>query len=221
MKTRIIEALTEKFPGVEASIIERVARGLAKTITTEDQVTDAVADVTFQKVLQSYGDSRADEAQKTAIRNYENKHNLRDGKALEADLENANGNGGAEGADTPSWAKALMQSLQKQEARLNAIERGKVSESRRGKLNAVLEKIPESLRKGYSRIDVDKQSDEDFETLLADITTEVADIEKETRAKGVVTSRALGGGRNPQTEKNAANEASDAEVDAVVDKLIH
>lgn len=41
MKTRIIEALTEKFPGVEASIIERVARGLAKTITTEDQATDA------------------------------------------------------------------------------------------------------------------------------------------------------------------------------------
>lgn len=79
MKQLILNALKAKFTGVSDSILDRVAAKLAQTVTSADQVQTAVDGVTLQQVLESYGDSRATQAQQTAVHNYEQKYGLKDG----------------------------------------------------------------------------------------------------------------------------------------------
>ena len=85
MKQKILEALKAKFPGVNANVLNRIADKLAKTVTTDEQVTTAVAGVTkeFIEIIESYGDSRATEAQQTAVQTYETKYGLKDGQKVD------------------------------------------------------------------------------------------------------------------------------------------
>ena len=46
-----------------------------------DRVNSIVEGISFSDVLNSYGDFRAGDASKTAVSNYEKKHNLKDGKS--------------------------------------------------------------------------------------------------------------------------------------------
>lgn len=64
MRKEILEALKAKFAGVSDTILDRVAKKLAETVTNAEEVATAVEGVTFQQVLESYGDSRATDAQK-------------------------------------------------------------------------------------------------------------------------------------------------------------
>lgn len=84
MKQKILEALKAKFPGVNANVLNRIADKLAKTVTTDEQITTAIAGVTkeFIEIIESYGDSRATEAQQTAVQTYETKYGLKDGQRL-------------------------------------------------------------------------------------------------------------------------------------------
>ena len=77
MKQKLFEALKAKFTGVDADILDRIATMLAKTVTDESGVATAVEGVTqeFISVIEGYGDSRATGAQRTAVANYERKHN--------------------------------------------------------------------------------------------------------------------------------------------------
>ena len=45
MKQKLFDALKAKFPGVNANVLNRIAEKLAKTVTTDEQVTTAVAGV--------------------------------------------------------------------------------------------------------------------------------------------------------------------------------
>lgn len=58
MRQQILEALKAKFVGVSEKILGRIADRLAKTATTAEEADTAVGGVTFQQVLDSYGDSR-------------------------------------------------------------------------------------------------------------------------------------------------------------------
>ena len=78
-----MNALTTKFPGVSATILGRIADKLAKTATSAEDVKTAVDGVTFQQILESYGDSRATEAQQTAVLNYEKKYGLKEGRKVD------------------------------------------------------------------------------------------------------------------------------------------
>lgn len=190
MKKEILEALTTKFPGVSASILDRIAAKLAKTVTTAEQVKTAVEGVTIQQVIESYGDSRATEASNTArenaIKDYESRHGLKDGVKTTTTTggEQQKGgnateqqNGGND--ETPAWAKSLIE-------RLDRMENAKTTETRTQQLNAVIGKLPENLRKAYERIPVDKYNDEEFTKMLGDITTEVEGITDDTAARGGV-----------------------------------
>lgn len=55
--------------------------------------------------------------------------------------------------------------------------------TRRQKLGTVIGRLPENLRKGYSRIQVDGLSDDEFDTLLGEVTAEVDGIAKEATAE--------------------------------------
>lgn len=80
---QILAALKTKFHGVEDATLQRIASKKSEGVTDESKVNSIVEGISFQDVLKSYGDYRADGAQKTAISNYEKKHNIKDGKPIE------------------------------------------------------------------------------------------------------------------------------------------
>lgn len=80
---QILAALQQKFSGVDAAILSRIANKKGEGVTDESKVNSIVEGIGFQDVLNSYGDFRADGAASTAVKNYERKHNLKDGKAVD------------------------------------------------------------------------------------------------------------------------------------------
>lgn len=80
---QILAGLKTKFQGVEDATLHRMASKKAEGVTDESKVNSIVEGISFQDVLTSYGDYRADGAQKTAVSNYEKKHNIKDGKPIE------------------------------------------------------------------------------------------------------------------------------------------
>ena len=80
---QILAGLQTKFTGVDAAILTRIATKKAEGVTDETKVNSIVEGINFSDVLNSYGDFRAGDASKTAVTNYEKKHNLKDGKPVE------------------------------------------------------------------------------------------------------------------------------------------
>ena len=220
MRKEILDALKAKFPGVSDSVLGRIADKLAKTATTAEQVKTAVEGVTIQQVIESYGDSRATEASNTArenaIKDYESRYGLKDG----VKVTNNTNNGGEQptggsatnptgGDETPAWAKTLLE-------RIGRLETSKTTETRKQQLNAIIGNLPETTRKAYERLPLDKYSDEEFTTMLGEVTTEVEGIVDETQARGGVFGKpSATGGTTQQTELTEAQKAAIAHRDGV------
>ncbi|MCH3993038.1 MAG: hypothetical protein LKH27_08110 [Prevotella sp.] len=79
---KILAALKTKFVGVDDAVLQRIATNKSQGVTDEKQITAIVDGIKISDVLKSYGDYRADDAQKTAVQNYETKYNIKDGKAI-------------------------------------------------------------------------------------------------------------------------------------------
>lgn len=94
MKKKLLDALKTKFSGVSEVILDRIATKKAEGVTDESQITAIVDGISFQDVLTSYGDYRANEANVSSVKNYEEKHGLKDGKPVTAGGEGADGNKG-------------------------------------------------------------------------------------------------------------------------------
>ena len=104
---QILAGLQQKFAGVDTAILTRIATKKAEGVTDETKVNSIIEGINFSDVLNSYGDFRAGDASKTAVSNYEKKHNLKDGKPIETTTttkteENKD--------DVPAWAQALIDS---------------------------------------------------------------------------------------------------------------
>ncbi len=205
MKQKILEALKAKFEGVSESILNRMADKLAKTVTTEEAVTTSVEGVSFQHLLESYGDSRATESAASAVSNYEKKHSLKDGKAAGGEPTNEPTND-PDDKDTPAWAKALIASNKALSDKVEAMEGEKLTSSRQAQFNKIIEKLPENLRKGYTRMSLKDFSDEDFETLKTDISKEVEDLAKDLAEKGVSFGTPPASGGNPTVKEPKKDE---------------
>lgn len=200
MKQKLFEALKAKFSGVDADILDRIATMLAKTVTDESGVTTAVEGVTqeFISVIEGYGDSRATGAQKTAVANYERKHNLKDGVKVAQQQQQEPPKNTEGGDDMPAWAKTLIESNQQLSERLNRLDTERTTTARRQQLAAITDKLPEALRKPYERMSVDTLKEDEFTQLLSDVTTEVDGIVSGMNAKGAVFGKpaAHNGGGN-------------------------
>lgn len=94
MKKKLLEALKTKFSGVSEVILDRIATKKAEGVTDESQITAIVDGINFQDVLTSYGDYRANEANVSSVKNYEEKHGLKDGKPVAAGGEGEGANKG-------------------------------------------------------------------------------------------------------------------------------
>ena len=80
---QILTGLQQKFTGVDTAILTRIATKKAEGVTDETKVNSIVEGIGFSDVLNSYGDFRAGDDSKTAVTNYEKRHNLKDGKPVE------------------------------------------------------------------------------------------------------------------------------------------
>ena len=204
MEKEILEALKARFAGVSDAVLGRIARKLAKTATTSEQVKTAVEGVTLQQVIDSYADSRATEASETARRNavadYETRHGLKDGVKVPSQQQEK-GAGGAEDAP-PAWARDLI-------SRIDRMEASKTTETRRQQLDGVIGKLPETMRKAYTRLPLDKYSDDDFTALLSEVKTEVEEISRDTAASGAVFGKPTAGqGGGTKGELSEAQKAA-------------
>ena len=209
----LLAALKAKFEGVSDAVLDRVIKSkFGKTVTTTEQVETAVAGVTWQSIIDSYGDSRATEAQVTAVSNYEKKHGLKDGVKIGGGEQTVQQPPKTEqDGDMPAWAKAIVDSNKALTDKINALEGDRITTSRKAKLSAVVEKLPETLRKAYERTPVDKITDDEFETLLGEITTEVDGLATTVQAKGSVFGKpSAQNGRQQQTA-----ELTKEQIDAI------
>lgn len=202
MKKELLAALKAKFEGVNENILSRIADKLAKTTTKEDVAT-AVSGVTIQQIIEGYGDSRATEAQQSAVRNYEEKYGLKDGERVqEPKLK-------PQEETMPEWAKQLVAENKTLSERLGRMDGERITAERKQKLSAVFKKLPENLRKPYERMSIDNLSDEEFTTLVGEITAEVDEIASSVKSKGAVFGRpaAHQGGDNSQELSKEEQEA--------------
>ena len=210
MKQQILDALKAKFEGVSDAILGRIAEKLAKTATTAEEVETAVAGVTFQQVLESYGDSRATEAQQSAVSNYEKKHNLKDGKPIEKQ-EPPKPTPPTGGEDVPAWAKELIESNKKAYEEINRLKAERTTETRQAQLSKLTEKLPEPIRKAYGRISVDNMTDEDFTALLNDVNGE-------TEAISQTLNTPRGGSGRPFVAAGAGDRLTKAQEEAIAQR---
>lgn len=220
MKKQILEALKAKFQGVSEAILNRIADKLAKTVTTAEQVATAVEGVTIQQVIESYGDSRATEAQQTAVHNYETKYGLKDGVKVDDGGGSQGGQQGVvqtvqtqqQGGDAiPTWAQTLIDSNKALTERLNKMDVDRTTATRKQQLQTIIEKLPEKLRKAYERTPVDGLTEEQFNTLFSEISSEVEGIVNETQVKGAVFGRPAA--QNGRT--NQGNDLTKEQVEAI------
>lgn len=214
MKQTIIDLLKTKFEGVDESILSRIAdTKAAKAVKTEEEANAYVEGITLSHLLNSYGDIRSTEAQRTAVANYEKKYGIKDGKKVSTEGDPNTLGTGVDDVDTPAWAKKLMEDNAALRKRLDTYDSEKRTSSRREKLNAIIGKLPASQRKGYERTTIDTLSDEEFDSTLEAISTEVDDILKEANTAGLTFGA-------PRTKsQDTSKEASKAEVDAVMSHI--
>lgn len=189
MQESIFNELKTKFEGVEDTILNRVAAKLAETAKTEEEAKAAAAAVTLQRIIESYGDSRATEAAHTAVANYEKKYEIKNGEKVKTG-DDAPGKGStvttpkvkADVQEVPAWAKQILERFEQLETGIKVQK----AESRVQQLNDTIAKLPEALQKPYKRLDVKGLSDEDYQALIAEVQTDVTSLQAQLSAKGAV-----------------------------------
>lgn len=166
----ILAGLQQKFPGVETAILTRIATKKAEGVTDEAKVNSIVEGISFADVLTSYGDFRAGDASKTAVSNYEKKHNLKDGKPVE-DEPNPKQNGEEKKDDVPAWAQSLIDSNKTLTEKLTKFEAEKAQATRSQQILAKAKEygIPENYAKRCAIKD-----DEDLDVYFKDLKQDFA-----------------------------------------------
>lgn len=164
---QILAGLQQKFTGVDTAILTRIAIKKAEGITDETKVNSIVEGISFSDVLNSYGDFRAGDASKTAVTNYEKKHNLKDGKPV----ENPNPKPEEKKDDVPAWAQALIDSNKSLSDKLTQFETEKAQATRSLQILAKAKEygIPENYAKRCAIKD-----DEDLDAYFKDLKQEFA-----------------------------------------------
>ena len=169
---QILAGLKTKFQGVEEATLQRIASKKAEGVTDESKVNSIVEGISFQDVLNSYGDYRADGAQKTAVSNYEKKHNIKDGKPIEEPKpqDPLPTPTPQTTEQVPAWAQSLIDSNKTLSEKLAAIDAKTKADERNQQIAAVAKSfgIPEFAYKGKQIAD-----DADLNQYFTDLKQEM------------------------------------------------
>lgn len=165
---QILAALQQKFSGVDTAILSRIANKKGEGVTDESKVDSIVEGIGFQDVLNSYGDFRADGAASTAVKNYERKHNLKDGKVVDETKPTPTN----EQQDIAKLiADAVSAAVSPLSDKLTQFEAAKAKETRDEQILAKAQEygIPDTIAKRYAIPD-----DADLDSYFKDAKQELA-----------------------------------------------
>ena len=206
MFEKILAGLKTKFPGVDSKILERIAKKKAETTTTEDEVKTVVDGVTFQSIIDSEGDRRANEAQSSAVSNYEKKYKLKDGKPSEPPQQDPpqppTPTAGGEDSEVLKMLKQIQQDNQQLRTEINGMKTKELGNQRKDKFSALFEGASDKLKERYMR-NYDRltfKDDEDFNVWLDQQKPFIESDIKEEKAQGAKTTPPVGGKRKPGEE---------------------
>lgn len=139
MFEKILSELKTKYKnlGLSETILKVMAETLAKTVETEEQITDAVAGVEGQmKIYQSFADQN-----RTLQTEITNLKKSSEGKKEEKS-ENKEGEEKKESGDTePAWAKALREQMEKQNELITGIQQKEIAQTNAQKLQSKLDEL--------------------------------------------------------------------------------
>ena len=225
----ILAALQTKFTGVDAKILGRIAKKYAKTATgtTEADAKTIVDGITFQQVLESHADYRATEAQKTAVANYESKHNLRDGKPIEQPQQNqsqtqpqqeqsgqtAGQQGGQQSEEkAPAWAQQIIADNKALRERLQSIESERTQNSRLERFREAIKGAPDKVKTRYEKdfARLTFKDDADFDSYLEEIAPDITAMAALAPRNGAAVGAPFGS----QGSNTAASELVKARFEA-------
>lgn len=207
MKKKIYEALKndEKFAGLSDQVLKWEAKKLAETIKNEDEIEDALGDLKMSDIVDGYADYRANEAGGNAVKNYEKKHKLKDGKPSKDD-----GDGNADDDDDPAGKgkgepkdanAALLAAIESLKAEVASMKSEKSASDRKGKLSEILKDAPEKvkarLEKDFARTTF--KDDADFDAWLEESGEYVKEMSEAIGKKGGAPSSPKGGGGGGET----------------------
>lgn len=167
---QILAGLQQKFAGVDTTTLTRIATKKAEGITDEAKVNSIVEGIGFSDVLNSYGDFRAGDASKTAVANYEKRHNLKDGKPIETTTTTTTTTEDKKD-DVPAWAQALIDSNKSLLTEVSTLKQEKAQASRQEQILSKAKEygIPENYAKRCAIKD-----DEDLDTYFKDLKQDFA-----------------------------------------------
>lgn len=212
----ILDALKQKFAGVDEKVLNRIARNGAKTVKDEDEAKAFVEDLTLQEVIDSYKDSCVSEALGT----YEKKHGLKDGKPIDGDGKTDEpkadepdnepkpkaDDGKGEGETAPAWAKEMMESTRILRERLEKLESEKTTDSRKSRFQETIKDAPEKFRKraekAFNRCTF--KDDEDFTSYLEELAEEAEEARSEAETQGATVTPPKGGNKGGNEYKPSA-----------------
>ena len=139
MFEKILSELKTKYKnlGLSETILKVMAETLAKTVETEEQITDAVAGVEGQmKIYQSFADQN-----RTLQTEITNLKKSSEGKKEEKS-ENKEGEEKKEsGEPEPAWAKALREQMEKQNELITGIQQKEIAQTNAQKLQSKLDEL--------------------------------------------------------------------------------
>ncbi len=205
MKEKIVTFLKSKLPGVSESFLSGVADTFSKTVKEEKDIetvfTDGIVETLKFSVsqLQIEGDRRATEAQKTALKNFQEKHGLnedgtpikkvgRPKKDVDPDSD--------DDEKIPKWAEKFLadQSELKQKFEAQTQEKTSAALAEKVTKHEKLKDIPVSYLKGRNLV---PKSEAEIDQLVASIETDYNSFKQEMAEKGVVISVPPTGGGSP------------------------
>ena len=139
MFEKILSELKTKYKnlGLSETILKVMAETLAKTVETEEQITDAVAGVEGQmKIYQSFADQNRTLAKKL--------EEVEKGKGANPE-PNPNPepqpNPNPTGEPEPAWAKALREQMEKQNELITGIQQKEIAQTNAQKLQSKLDEL--------------------------------------------------------------------------------
>ena len=169
---QILAGLQQKFTGVDTAILTRIATKKAEGVTDDTKVNSIVEGISFSDVLNSYGDFRAGDASKTAVTNYEKKHNLKEGKPIEITTTTTQQQTTEQQPDMATIiANAVSTAVKPLSDKLAQFETEKLQATRQEQIMAKAKEygIPENYAKRCAIKD-----DEDLDTYFKDLKQEFA-----------------------------------------------
>ena len=167
---QILAGLQQKVAGVDTAILTRITTKKAEGVTDETKVNSIVEGISFSDVLNSYGDFRAGDASKTAVSNYEKRHNLKDGKPIESPKPKPEEKPDDMATIIANAVSAAVKPLSDELAKFKA-EKSQVTRQEQILAKAKEYGIPETFVKRYAISD-----DADLDTYFKDVKQEFANI---------------------------------------------